>query len=155
MAGKLRYMHPDGMAEALDCHWSNRPTTEQVMEVWCLVCQAPPGQFCDRSRDWTPSTPDELAKAAAGTPPSHIERLWLRQGHDPAGLPPRRRGRRGKPDAPEVKQERTMKTAQSGVVTVHDDDTVRVHEFVYLPGHCLAHLHRAGIHSVECPDGTP
>jgi hypothetical protein len=69
-------------------------TVEQILEVWCLVCLAPPGQWCRREMSEFRSLRDRVL-AAQGTPRSHMERLWLRQGHDPAGPPPCRKSAAG------------------------------------------------------------
>lgn len=69
----------------------NRPRIEDILEVRCPVCLVPPTAFCRRAvREFRAST--DKALAAAGTPPSHIERLWLRQGHGPADFPALRAG---------------------------------------------------------------
>ena len=47
-------------------------TAEQILEVECPVCKVPPGTKCDRS------------KKRAGK--SHVERMWIRQGHKPEEL---------------------------------------------------------------------
>ena len=65
--------------------WNQRYKTEQLLEVRCPKCGAGPQKWCDR-------TADELSKHGrallkAGTPPSHQERLWTRQGHAEHELP--------------------------------------------------------------------
>lgn len=53
--------------------------TEQILEIECPECGAKPGRFCDRKGDWLSREGRRLL--AEGTPPSHTERMWLRQGH--------------------------------------------------------------------------
>jgi hypothetical protein len=62
--------------------WSGRYRAEQILEVGCPRCGRPAGQFCNRDFDKLSRHGRELR--AAGTPPSHQERMWLRQGHDPS-----------------------------------------------------------------------
>jgi hypothetical protein len=59
-------------------HYYSRPRHRDMLDVACPRCGAPPGQWCDRS-DWHPVSPHDLALLAAGTPRSHVQRLWLRQ----------------------------------------------------------------------------
>lgn len=59
-------------------------TVEQILEMWCLVCLAPPGSGRLRKTSEFCGLRDRIL-AVQGTPPSHMERMWLRQGHDPAG----------------------------------------------------------------------
>lgn len=66
-------------------HFDSRPTAEQILEVDCLKCGALAGRWCDRSGDrGYLSTARGRRMAAEGTPASHQERKWTRQGHDPA-----------------------------------------------------------------------
>jgi hypothetical protein len=77
-------------------HIDSRPKVEEILEIACPVCAAPPGRFCDRS-DWFPRSAAGKALKAAGTPPSHAERMWShpKQGHGPAEFGElRERGRR-------------------------------------------------------------
>ena len=59
--------------------WQQRYKTEQLLEVGCPKCGAKPGQWCDRAADKLSKRGTQLRKA--GTPPSHQERMWVRQGH--------------------------------------------------------------------------
>ena len=56
--------------------------TEEILDVACPRCGAAPGKFCDRKGERLSAGGRRLR--AEGTPPSHQERMWLRQGHDPA-----------------------------------------------------------------------
>lgn len=68
-------------------------STERIMEVACPRCHAAPHKFCNRQGDWL----NDYGRAmlAKGQPPSHQERMWARQGHDPSEF--RRMRRRIKP----------------------------------------------------------
>lgn len=63
----------------------DRFKTEQILEVSCPKCGAGHGQWCDRSRDRLKRR--GAALRAQGTPPSHQERMWARQGHDESEFP--------------------------------------------------------------------
>lgn len=63
---------------------------EQILEVPCPKCGAGAHQFCNRRRDKL--SRQGKALAAAGTPPSHQERMWLRQGHSEEEFPALRAG---------------------------------------------------------------
>ena len=65
--------------------WQQRYKTEQILEVGCPRCDARPHQWCDRDGDKL--SKQGTVKAKAGTPPSHQERLWTRQGHAEHELP--------------------------------------------------------------------
>ena len=70
------------------CHLDSRPEKEQILEVACPVCGAAQMAWCDRSGDrGYLSTARGRRMAAEGTPASHQERKWIRQGHDPAEFP--------------------------------------------------------------------
>jgi len=60
-------------------HWQSRFKCEQILEVGCPKCGARPHQWCDRGTEKLSRRGQALAKA--GTPPSHQERMWTRQGH--------------------------------------------------------------------------
>lgn len=60
-------------------HWQSRFKTEQILEVSCPKCGAAPHAWCDRTGDKLSKRGAALARA--GTPPSHQERMWVRQGH--------------------------------------------------------------------------
>jgi hypothetical protein len=60
-------------------HWQSRFKAEEILEVGCPKCGAKPHQWCDRAADKLSKRGQELRKA--GTPPSHTERMWIRQGH--------------------------------------------------------------------------
>ena len=62
--------------------YRERFRTEQILEVACPKCAAVPGRFCDRKGERLSAGGRRLR--AEGSPPSHQERMWLRQGHDPA-----------------------------------------------------------------------
>lgn len=70
--------------------YRGRFRTEQILEVACPVCAAAPGRFCDRKGDRL--SRQGKALAASGTPPSHTERMWLRQGHAEDEFPALRAG---------------------------------------------------------------
>jgi hypothetical protein len=59
--------------------WQQRYKTEQILEVDCPRCGARPHKWCDRAGDKLSKLGQRLLKA--GTPPSHQERMWTRQGH--------------------------------------------------------------------------
>ena len=92
-------------------HWQSRFKCEQILEVGCPRCGAKPHAWCDRAADKLSKRGHQLLKA--GTPPSHQERMWTRQGHAerefPALLAKQRPGcwdegmpRTGKPSRPAV-----------------------------------------------------
>ena len=60
-------------------HWQSRFKCEQILEVGCPRCGAKPHKWCDRNGDRLSKHGRALLKA--GTPPSHQERMWTRQGH--------------------------------------------------------------------------
>jgi hypothetical protein len=60
-------------------HYDSRPRAEKVLYTICPVCDAGIGQWCDRSKDWHPCSPYDLALQAAGTPRSHLRRYYLAQ----------------------------------------------------------------------------
>lgn len=66
-------------------HWQSRFKCEQILEVGCPKCGALPHKWCDRSADKLSGEGRRLLKA--GTPPSHQERMWTRQGHAPHEFP--------------------------------------------------------------------
>lgn len=66
-------------------HWQSRFKTEQILEVSCPKCGAAPQKWCDRAGEKLSRAGAALRRA--GTPPSHQERMWLRQGHDPREFP--------------------------------------------------------------------
>ncbi len=66
-------------------HWQSRFKCEQILEVGCPKCSAPPHKWCDRDGDKLSKQGRALLKA--GTPPSHQERMWTRQGHAPHEFP--------------------------------------------------------------------
>ena len=68
-----------------DGAWQNRYKTEQLLEVHCPKCRAKPQEWCDR--DGEKLGRRARAMARAGTPPSHQERMWLRQGHEEREFP--------------------------------------------------------------------
>lgn len=76
-------------------HWQSRFKCEQLLEVGCPRCGAKPHAWCDRGGDKLSKRGHQLLKA--GTPPSHQERMWTRQGHAehefPALLAKQRPGR--------------------------------------------------------------
>ena len=59
--------------------WQQRYKTEQILEVGCPKCSAPPHKWCDRADEKL--SKQGMALLKAGTPPSHQERMWIRQGH--------------------------------------------------------------------------
>jgi hypothetical protein len=67
-----------------------RYKTEEILEVVCPSCGAAAHCWCDRSADRLTGAGRRLR--AQGTPPSHTERMWLRQGHDPVEFPALRAG---------------------------------------------------------------
>ena len=73
------------MAQPNTGHWQARPKTEQILEVSCPKCGAKPHEWCDRAGDRL--TPRGQALRKEGTPPSHEERMWSRQGHEPTKFP--------------------------------------------------------------------
>ena len=102
------------MAAPNSPHWPSRFKTEQLLEVGCPKCDASPGRWCNRAGDKL--SKQGMALLKAGTPPSHQERMWTRQGHalhefpallakqrpglwdegmTPAGKPPSRPAARG------------------------------------------------------------
>ncbi len=58
---------------------SNRPKIEEILMFPCIRCCQPAGSWCKRDpaefRSWA-----KQALCADGTPPHHVERLWLAQG---------------------------------------------------------------------------
>lgn len=62
--------------------FARRFRTEEILEVHCPKCGARPHDFCNRDQDRLSAVGRSLR--SRGTPPSHTERLWLRQGHDPS-----------------------------------------------------------------------
>ena len=62
-----------------DAAWQQRYKCEQILEVGCPRCGAKPHKWCDRAGDKLSKFGQRLLKA--GTPPSHQERMWVRQGH--------------------------------------------------------------------------
>jgi hypothetical protein len=66
-------------------HWPSRFKTEQLLEVGCPKCDASPGRWCNRAGDKL--SKQGMALLKAGTPPSHQERMWTRQGHAPHEFP--------------------------------------------------------------------
>ena len=66
-------------------HWQGRVKCEQILEVGCPKCGAKPHQWCVRDGDKLSKQGRQLLKA--GTPPSHQERMWTRQGHAPHEFP--------------------------------------------------------------------
>ena len=66
-------------------HWTSRFKTEEILEVHCPKCHAKPQEWCDR--DGEKLGRRARAMARAGTPPSHQERMWLRQGHEEREFP--------------------------------------------------------------------
>lgn len=66
-------------------HWQSRYRCEEILEVPCPRCGAWPHAWCDRTGDRLSKRGQALARA--GTPPSHQERMWLRQGHDESEFP--------------------------------------------------------------------
>jgi hypothetical protein len=66
-------------------HWQGRVKVEQILEVHCPKCGARPHQWCDRAGDRLSKRGKALA--GAGTPPSHTERMWKRQGHEEHEFP--------------------------------------------------------------------
>ena len=65
--------------------WQQRYKTEQILEVGCPKCGAKPHAWCDRAGDKLSKHGQALLRA--GTPPSHQERMWVRQGHAPHEFP--------------------------------------------------------------------
>lgn len=63
---------------------------EEILEVACPKCGVAPGRFCNRRGDKLSKQGKVLA--ASGTPPSHQERMWLRQGHSEEDFPALRAG---------------------------------------------------------------
>lgn len=63
---------------------------EQILEVDCPKCGARASTFCDRTGDKLRGQGKWLA--SQGMPPSHTERMWLRQGHDPLDFGELRQG---------------------------------------------------------------
>ena len=59
--------------------WQQRYKCEQILEVGCPRCGAPPHKWCNRDGDNL--SKHGMALLKAGTPPSHQERMWTRQGH--------------------------------------------------------------------------
>ena len=69
---------PDG------CHLDSRPRKEEILEVECPKCGAPPMAWCDRRGDaGYRRTAHGMRMIAEGTPDSHQVRKWARQGHGP------------------------------------------------------------------------
>ena len=66
-------------------HWQGRVKCEQILEVGCPKCGAKPHAWCDRAGERLSKHGQALRKA--GTPPSHQERMWVRQGHAEHELP--------------------------------------------------------------------
>jgi len=66
-------------------HWQGRVKCEEILEVSCPKCGAKPHAWCDRTGDKLNKHGQALLKA--GTPPSHQERMWIRQGHAEHELP--------------------------------------------------------------------
>jgi len=60
-------------------HWQSRFKCEQILEVACPKCGAASHKWCDRAGEKLSKHGQALRKA--GTPPSHQERMWSRQGH--------------------------------------------------------------------------
>ena len=71
--------------EETDAAFQQRYRIEQLLEVSCPKCGARPRDWCDRTDGELTQRGRELLKA--GTPPSHQERMWARQGHDERELP--------------------------------------------------------------------
>ena len=65
--------------EETDAAWQQRYNTEQILEMGCPKCGALPQKWCDRADERLSKHGQALRKA--GTPPSHQERMWVRQGH--------------------------------------------------------------------------
>jgi endogenous inhibitor of DNA gyrase (YacG/DUF329 family) len=65
--------------------FQRRYRIEQLLEVSCPKCGARPQDWCDRTDGELSQRGRELLRA--GTPPSHQERMWARQGHDERELP--------------------------------------------------------------------
>jgi hypothetical protein len=68
-----------------DGAFQNRYKTEQILEVNCPRCGALPQEWCHR--DAEKLSRYGKARMKAGVPPSHQERMWLRQGHDEREFP--------------------------------------------------------------------
>jgi hypothetical protein len=66
-------------------HWTSRFRTEEILEVECPKCGALPHKWCNREGEKLGRRARAMLKA--GTPPSHQERMWLRQGHDEREFP--------------------------------------------------------------------
>ena len=66
-------------------HWQGRVKCEEILEVGCPKCGAKPHAWCDRAGEKLSKQGQQLTKA--GTPPSHQERMWVRQGHAEHELP--------------------------------------------------------------------
>lgn len=66
-------------------HWPGRFKCEEILAVGCPKCGALPHKWCDRAGDKL--SKQGLALLKAGTPPSHQERMWMRQGHSEHEMP--------------------------------------------------------------------
>ena len=66
-------MNPDGGL------WQQRYKCEEILEVSCPKCGAEPHKWCDRADEKLSKRGRALL--GSGTPPSHQERMWRRQGH--------------------------------------------------------------------------
>jgi hypothetical protein len=82
--GKVKKIWPGGERDS-DGAFQNRYKTEQILQVECPKCHAGPQEWCDRSADKLSRRGKALRNA--GTPPSHQERMWSRQGHDESEFP--------------------------------------------------------------------
>jgi endogenous inhibitor of DNA gyrase (YacG/DUF329 family) len=68
-----------------DGAFQNRYKFEEILGVECPKCGAKPQEWCDRSGDKLGRRARAMLRA--GTPPSHQERMWSRQGHDESEFP--------------------------------------------------------------------
>ena len=73
------------MDQETDGAWQQRYKTEQILEVGCPKCGAAPHKWCVRDGEKLSRRGQSLTKA--GTPPSHQERMWIRQGHAEHEIP--------------------------------------------------------------------
>jgi hypothetical protein len=101
------------MSTADSEHWPGRYKCEQILEVACPKCGARPHQWCDRTGEKLTRRGTEQRNA--GTPPSHTERMWSRQGHEPhefPGLLARQKPGRWDEPAPPRRPPRAVREAQ-------------------------------------------
>lgn len=96
LQGEARMSYYSGSGNTdRDQPWHSRPKVEDILCYPCPTCDAAPQQWCSRvlGKDLKPTGRNKL-RMASGEAPSHDERMWLAQGHDPSGFAALRGARR-------------------------------------------------------------